>query len=95
VCRNQPSNQQIPVDLGFSVALHCLGVNFIILLRFLRYHGVESEPDSDTVYLDRSSFFHPDSQPPVQRSRRLIDAKKNATYGEVMLKLIHSDPDTL
>jgi hypothetical protein len=56
----------------------------MILYRFLRYHGVESEAESDLVYLDRSSFYHPDSQPPVQRSRRLIDAKKNATYGEVM-----------
>jgi hypothetical protein len=54
------------------------------VLRFLRYHGVESEPDEDTVYLDRHSFFHPENPPSVQRSYTLIHAKKSATYGELM-----------
>jgi hypothetical protein len=52
--------------------------------RFLRYHGLESEIEADTVYLDRSSFFHPEAQPPIHRSYGLIDSKKSASYGEVM-----------
>jgi hypothetical protein len=45
---------------------------------------VESEPEEDTVYLDRHSFFLPESPPSIQRSYTLIHAKKSATYGELM-----------
>ncbi len=71
-----PSPFKSKTDLLVSIV--CL------VLRFLRYHGVESEPDEDTVYLDRHSFFLPENPPSVQRSYTLIHAKKSATYGELM-----------
>ena len=45
---------------------------------------MESEREADTVYLDRSAFFHPEIQPAVCRSHLLIESKRSTSYGEAM-----------
>lgn len=62
--------------LGFENAKECC--------RFCRTHGIESEEDSDTVYLDRSTFMYPDTAPPPTRAQNLIESKRLTCYGDVM-----------
>jgi len=62
--------------LGFENAKDCC--------RFCRIHGIESEEDSDTIYLDRSTFMYPDTAPPPTRAQNLIESKRLTCYGDVM-----------
>ena len=51
---------------------------------FLRAHGLESEPELGIVYMERASFYYPETQPPESRSMQLIESKRECSYGELM-----------
>ena len=51
---------------------------------FLRTHGVESDVESDIVYMERLAFHFPETQPPMKRSCRWIDSKKTCSFGEIV-----------
>ena len=52
---------------------------------FLRSHGVESELDLEpVVFMERATFYYPETAPRAVRSKKLIDSKKTCSYGEVM-----------
>ena len=55
--------------------------------KFCSSHGIEAEPDSDIVYMERTAFFNPESLP-FKRARVLVESKRQVPWSEV----IHGGP---
>ncbi|HIE75452.1 MAG TPA: hypothetical protein EYP93_04470, partial [Gammaproteobacteria bacterium] len=51
--------------------------------RFCRAHGIESEIEDDTVYMEKASFFYPESIE-ASRARNLIESKRRVSWSVVI-----------
>ena len=51
--------------------------------KFCSSHGIEAEPDSNIVYMERTAFFHPESLP-FKRARILVESKRQVSWSAVI-----------
>ena len=55
---------------------------------YCRLHGLESEPSGDgssdaTLYMERSTFYHPEEVPALTRPMNLVESKRSVSWSEV------------
>lgn len=70
---------------SLSKVMHILGFEDISsCARYCRLHGLENEIESDTLYMDRSTFSYPVETPSMERPINLVECKRNVRWSEVV-----------
>ena len=70
------SLSKVMAILGFEDISSCA--------RYCRLHGLENEIESDTLYMDRSTFSYPVETPSMQRPINLVESKRNVKWSAVI-----------
>ena len=70
----QFSLSKLTTMLGFEDLKSCS--------KYCRLHGLESE--DDLLFLERSSFYHTEEIPALERARNLIESKRHVSWSEVI-----------
>ena len=70
------SLSKVKAVLGFEDMSSCA--------RYCRLHGLENEIESDTLYMDRSTFSYPVETPSMQRPINLVESKRNVKWSAVV-----------
>ena len=52
--------------------------------QFCQSCGISAELDSDLVYMERSSFYYPDSSSTTVRARQLVESKRHLSWSAVI-----------
>ena len=72
----QYSLSKVMVILGFENISSCA--------RYCRIHGLENEVESDTLFMDRSTFSYPSETPAMERPITLVEAKRKVRWSEIV-----------
>ena len=72
----QYSLSKVMVILGFENISSCA--------RYCRIHGLENEVESDTLFMDRSTFSYPSETPVMERPITLVESKRKVRWSEIV-----------